>query len=246
MRKRWLAAAVVAALGLLLADVGTSSAQLFRRGGRGYYGGYGSGYGGWGYGGYGLGGTGYLPYGGYGLGYRSGYYGPTYYGPGYGYTGSYGMPGYVSSGANVLPSGTTSFYYQPGAQIGAAGYGSAADPNAAMIDVRVPPEAQVTFDGEATTQRGPNRLFTSPALEPGKSYHYDVKASWNQNGRTVTRNRRVDVRAGQRTTVDFLQDQGLNRDQDLNQDRNRDLDRNKNLERNRNKDQGRKPGEPGA
>jgi uncharacterized protein (TIGR03000 family) len=203
MRKRRYAAAAVAAVVLLLVYADISSAQLFRRGGRGYYGGYGGRgygagyYGGMGYGGYGWGGPGYG-------------YSPIY-GPGY--AGSYLAPGYVSSGMTVLPGNTTSFYYQPGTQLGAA-----VSPNAALIDVRVPPDAQVTFDGDATTQTGPNRVFSSPPLEAGKSYHYDVKARWTQNGRPVERTRRVDVRAGQRTTVDFTQD----RDRDRNTDRTED------------------------
>ncbi|HZY86783.1 MAG TPA: TIGR03000 domain-containing protein [Gemmataceae bacterium] len=219
MRNRWFAAATAAALALLLVAVDSASAQRFgRRGGGGY-----GGYGGWGnYGGYNNGwgyGSGYggMGYGGYGWG-NSGYYRPGYGG----YGNSYFAPGYVSSGTPVLPGNTTSFYYAPGAQLGGAG--AAADPNAAVIDVRVPADAQVWFDGDATQQRGGDRLFTSPALEPGKNYHYDVKVRWTQNGKPVERTRRVDVRAGQHTTVDFTQDQ--NQDRNLNQDRNKNLDRN--------------------
>jgi uncharacterized protein (TIGR03000 family) len=204
MRKRWYAAAGTAALALLLVAADTASAQRWGRGGwggRGYYGGYG----GYGYGsGYGWGGYGYRPgYGGYGYapGYGSGY------APSYGYGSPYYAPGYVSSGVTTLPGGTTSFYYQPGTQMRAAGYAGGADANAAVVDVRVPPDAQVSFDGEPTRQRGPNRVFSSPPLDPGKTYHYDVTARWTQDGRPVERKRRVDVRAGQRATVDFTRDQ---------------------------------------
>jgi uncharacterized protein (TIGR03000 family) len=229
---------VAAALGLLLVVADTASAQRFfgRRGwGGGYYGGgY---YGGMGYGNYGYG-SGYLPGWGYGAGYSPGYnYG---FRPSYGYSGAYYAPGYVSSGMTMAP-GTTSFYYQPGAPIGAAGYGaSATDPNAATIDVRVPPDAQVWFDGDPTSQRGSDRVFSSPPLEPGKTYHYNVRVRFTQNGQPVERTRRVEVRAGQRTNVDFNQDQGVDRDRDrdLNRDRNTDLNRNRNsdLNRDRNND----------
>ncbi len=221
MRKRWYAAAAAAALALLLVSADTASAQRFGRLGRwgGGWGGWGSGmgyggwgtglgYGGWGYTGYGWGGGGYYPY----TSYRYGLYPGNYSSgivPSYGYTGTYYTPGayyapgYVTSGGTGLPSGTTSMYYQPGAQAAAT-----TDPNAAVIDLRVPADAQVWFDGDPTNQRGPDRVFTSPALDPGKTYHYDVKARWTENGRPVERTRRVDVRAGQRTTVDFNQDHG--------------------------------------
>jgi uncharacterized protein (TIGR03000 family) len=238
MRKRWFVAAAVATLALLLVSADTVSAQRFGRfGGRGgwgggYYGGwggYGSGYygglgNGWGLTNYGWGGA-YNPYTGYRLNY--GLYPNNYYSsgfvPSYGYTGTYYMPGYASSG--VLPGGTTSMYYQPGTQPGAA----TTDPNAAVIDLQVPADAQVWFDGDATNQRGTNRLFTSPPLGPGKAYHYDVKARWTENGRPVERTRRVDVRAGQHTTVDFTRDQGADRDRDLNRDQDLNRDRNRSV-----------------
>jgi uncharacterized protein (TIGR03000 family) len=140
-----------------------------------------------------------------GSGYGQGYYGGGYggYGPGY-------MPGYAYSPNAVTD--TTSFYYQPGTQMAAA-----VDPNAAVIEVRVPPNAQVSFDGDATAQTGPNRLFSSPSLDRGQAYHYTVKARWTQNGQPVERTRRVEVRAGQSTIVDFTQDQ----DRNLNRDRDR-------------------------
>jgi uncharacterized protein (TIGR03000 family) len=143
-------------------------------------------------------------------GYDGGYSnGPTYYG-GYSYGPGF-VPGYVNAPNGVITD-TTSLYYQPGTQLGAAGYGL--DGRSALIDIRVPPDARITFDGDATAQTGPNRLFSSPPLDRGRAYHYTVKARFTQNGQPVERTRRVEVRAGQRSTVDFTQDQGLNRDRD--------------------------------
>jgi uncharacterized protein (TIGR03000 family) len=147
-------------------------------------------------------------------GYDGGYsYGPAYYGGGV-YSG-YGpglMPGYAYAPNGVTD--TTSFYYQPGTQPGAAVSGL--DGRSALIDIRVPPDARVTFDGDATAQTGPDRLFSSPPLDRGRAYHYTVTARWTQDGQPVERTRRVEVRAGQRSTVDFTQDRdrGLNRDRD--------------------------------
>jgi uncharacterized protein (TIGR03000 family) len=47
------------------------------------------------------------------------------------------------------------------------------------------------------------RRFGSPALVPGKSYYYELRASWNENGREVTQTRRVDVTSGANVHVDF-------------------------------------------
>ncbi len=241
MRKRWFAAAAVATLALLLVSADTVSAQRFGRWGggvgngfyggygtglgTGYYGGYGTGLGNWGYNGYGWGGAGFYPNTNYGYGLYPGNYSGGFV-PSYGYGRSYFAPGYVSSGT-MLPGNTTSMYYQPGAQYGAA----ATNPNAATIDVHVPADAQVWFDGDPTNQRGSDRVFTSPSLDPGKAYHYEVKARWTENGRPVERTKRVEVRAGQRTTVDFNQDQGVDRNRDLNADQ--DLNRNRTTNPNR-------------
>ncbi len=211
MRKRWYAAAAVVAVALVLLVADSASAQRRLRARRdGSYGGYNNGpiYNG----GYG---PGY-----YGAGY-GGLYGPAYYGTGYG--GIVSGPVYGSglmlglANAPIIGTDITSNYYQPGTQLGIAGNG--VDGRSALIDVRVPPDAQVTFDGDTTSQTGPNRLFSSPPLDRGQAYHYTVTARFTQNGRPVEQTRRVEVRAGQRTTVDFTQGQG--QDRDLNRGLNR-------------------------
>jgi uncharacterized protein (TIGR03000 family) len=218
MRKRWYCAAAVVAVALVLLVADSASAQRRLRGRRngGYYGNYNNGpmyYGGYGYG------PGY-----YGAGY-GGLYGPTYYGTGYGgiVSGPVYGPGLMMAdltNAPIVGTDTTSFYYQPGRRIGIAGSG--VDSRSALIEVLVPPDAQVSFDGDTTSQTGPNRLFSSPPLDRGQAYHYTVTARFTQNGRPVEQTRRVEVRAGQRTTVNFLQDQGQDRDLDRGLNRNRD------------------------
>jgi uncharacterized protein (TIGR03000 family) len=84
------------------------------------------------------------------------------------------------------------------------------DPNAAFMNVRVPSNAQVWFDGENTQQRGDLRRFVSPPLDPGKTFTYEIKASWTENGRQVERTRKVHVRSGQRVNVDFMANNGEN------------------------------------
>jgi len=167
-----------------------------RGGGRGGFGiGIGSGYGG----GYGYGAYGGLGYGGYRPGYYgSGYYGSGYYGNNY-YYGSpsysyaepyYAGPGYYYNDAvtQAVPADARQSFY--------------ADPNAAMITVRVPdPNAQVWFNDAPTTQRGTERMFHTPGLQQAGSY--TIRARWMDNGRMVDQQRQVQVQPGQNVTVDF-------------------------------------------
>jgi uncharacterized protein (TIGR03000 family) len=74
----------------------------------------------------------------------------------------------------------------------------------ALIDVQVPADAQITFDGESTSQTGTERLFRSPPLPPGQDFSYEVKARWTENGKDIERTRKVRVRAGERMSVNFM------------------------------------------
>src|SRR5262249_60597035 len=76
--------------------------------------------------------------------------------------------------------------------------------NTVTIEVRVPdPEATVWIDGYKTTQRGTSRQFVSPPLTPGKTFRYEVRAEWTQNGKKVEQTQTVPVAAGHRVAVDF-------------------------------------------
>jgi uncharacterized protein (TIGR03000 family) len=169
------------------------------RGGYGGYGGYGRGYGyGYGYGYPGVGlylGLGGLGYGGYGNYYGGGYgnyYGGDGYAPGY---YNYAQPQYVvpNYGAGYNGPVQTQSAYQPSA-------------DSARIVIRTPADAQVWIDNYQSTQTGPVRELTTPAgLEPGKTYHYTVKAQWNDNGKPVVQEKKVDFQVGQTAVVDFTQ-----------------------------------------
>jgi uncharacterized protein (TIGR03000 family) len=73
----------------------------------------------------------------------------------------------------------------------------------AHITAHVPAEARVWFDGMATTSTGQTRKFQSPPLSPGDQYSYEIKASWNENGRVVTQTRTVEVISGAHVDVKF-------------------------------------------
>ena len=67
----------------------------------------------------------------------------------------------------------------------------------------MPADAEVFFDGEATMQKGGERLFVSPLLTVGKTYHYEVNARYKEGDKPVDHKRRVDVTGGGMVRVDF-------------------------------------------
>jgi len=74
-------------------------------------------------------------------------------------------------------------------------------PAPAAILVSLPAEAKLVIDGYVTSSVSANRVFTSPALEPGKEFSYTLKASIVRDGQQVTTTRTVPVRAGETTRV---------------------------------------------
>ena len=77
--------------------------------------------------------------------------------------------------------------------------------NAALVEVRLPADADLWFDGHKTAQTGSDRSFRSPALEPGQDYAYDVHARWAAGGKPVDETRQVTVHAGDHVVVNFMQ-----------------------------------------
>jgi uncharacterized protein (TIGR03000 family) len=77
--------------------------------------------------------------------------------------------------------------------------------NAARVTVRVPPDAQIWVENQATKLTGGVRNFVSPRLTPGREYIYDIRAVWQQDGHAVEQARQVAVHAGAKITVDFTQ-----------------------------------------
>jgi uncharacterized protein (TIGR03000 family) len=222
MLRRWLPAggvlAAAAAVLLLLPE--TSSAQWFGRGGigvnvgrfgfyygsgspyySGFYPGYYSGSYGWNY-----------PY--YGSTWYPRYYGSysTYaprftrwYGPRYSYSYDWSTPSYYgytypSGSMGTFPTFDMSSQGYYGAQTGDTGPVD----RTVLIDVRVPPDAEIWFEGAKTQSTGMFREFASPALEPGQDYTYQVRARWMEGGQEVNKTRELRVRAGDRLGLDFL------------------------------------------
>ncbi len=185
-------------------------------GGGGGHGGGGGGHGGGG-GGYHGGGGSYHGGGGYHDGYHDhdnfhGSFAPGFfvgYGLGYGlgnYGGGYGYGGYPSYGT------TYSGYYNPDVQAvqptlnvaPSANYYEGAGDHRAHITVQVPTaDAQVFFDGTQTQQQGVDRVFVTPPLEPGVTFHYTIEAKWEENGKEMNKTRIITVNPGGSATVIF-------------------------------------------
>jgi uncharacterized protein (TIGR03000 family) len=129
------------------------------------------------------------PYGGYNYGYSS-YYGgyggvvyvapppPVYVPP---------PPPPVDPGAVVMPPP-----------------GPASDTNVAQITLNVPLDCQVWIQGVKTTQIGATRRFVSPQLEPGKTYHYDFRFTYADEGKETTKNEKIEVHAGDRKSFTIV------------------------------------------
>jgi uncharacterized protein (TIGR03000 family) len=75
----------------------------------------------------------------------------------------------------------------------------------ATLIVRIYSDATLTVDGTATKQTGELRRFSTPPLEPGKTYHYTFVAEWmpGNNYETYTVTRKVTVEAGKEIRVDL-------------------------------------------
>jgi uncharacterized protein (TIGR03000 family) len=179
----WLGVKVaVLAAAVVLTSAGESQAC-----GRWGSGGWGC-YGGWDYGccysGY---------YGGWGYPVCCGYSYPYY---------SYATPYY----APMVASSANYSYAMPASASNDPAGGAAQGNNAALIDVDCPANAQIFFDGNPTAQTGGQRRFLSPELAPGKTYTYEVRATWvGSDNKAVTQTREVQVQAGKRSSANFGQ-----------------------------------------
>src|SRR5262249_31221855 len=85
---------------------------------------------------------------------------------------------------------------------------SAAEPAAApaehspaTVRVTLPDDAGLTVDGRATRSTSAQRLFVTPPLEAGKRYRYTFSASVLRDGKLITVEQEVFVRAGQEASV---------------------------------------------
>jgi uncharacterized protein (TIGR03000 family) len=201
MLKRWFPVVGLAAAALVLTSAGVSRAQ---------YGGF---WGGWGAMSPWSGAGGYMYWpGGIGSNYM-----PRMYNGGFGGLGNGGMgmgmgmyPGYpygfTPSSIAVSPMNYVAYYppvFTTRAPVVAPAMGLLPSDQSATVEVVAPADAVITFDGHVTSQTGTHRVFTTPPLIKGESYHYTVAAAFTQDGKKVTQQQRVAVYAGGQTTAVF-------------------------------------------
>jgi len=119
---------------------------------------------------------------------------------------------YPSNNSPLFPFGTSidspttygAFTEGPGYFTFRAPRPSTPEEQVAYVHIRVsPPHAEISFDGVKTMQIGSSRVFVTPALEAGKHYTYTLRATWNQDGKTVSQERILPVHAGDRLSIAF-------------------------------------------
>jgi len=107
-----------------------------------------------------------------------------------------GASGYVSASGTGVPSTS-----------GITPVSGTSDMARAQVEVRLPDNAELWFEGQRLDKMGTVRTFHTPPLERGQKYAYEVRARWKEGGKMVERTCRVVVRAGQRSTLDILEDE---------------------------------------
>jgi uncharacterized protein (TIGR03000 family) len=72
-------------------------------------------------------------------------------------------------------------------------------PTPAHVVVKLPADARLFVDGVPCPLTSAQRSFDTPPLEPGKTYYYSLRVE----GRSLAETKRVTVRAGKETVVEF-------------------------------------------
>jgi uncharacterized protein (TIGR03000 family) len=116
------------------------------------------------------------------------------------------LPSYTPSSPGptgpVAPDAGTSA--APGPAPAAAGPAPSRPASAtARITVRLPADAELWFGDVRTQKTGPERAFTTPAVESDGYYGYTVTARWVRDGRVITRQRLVRFQAGGDVVADL-------------------------------------------
>ncbi len=73
----------------------------------------------------------------------------------------------------------------------------------ARLVVKLPADARLFVDNDPCPLTSATRSFNTPELRPGVTYQYTIRAEVARQGRTVAQSRRVIVRAGEETVVEF-------------------------------------------
>jgi uncharacterized protein (TIGR03000 family) len=71
------------------------------------------------------------------------------------------------------------------------------------VEIRVPADAVIWFDGIRTAQTGTLRYFVSPPVATTYEYRYEVYAQWTVDGRVVNQSHVITAAAGEHVTIAF-------------------------------------------
>ena len=74
-------------------------------------------------------------------------------------------------------------------------------PESATLKVNLPADARLLFNGAVASGTGSERTFTTPELQPGADYGYELTAEVTRDGKTERVTGRVIVRAGMTTSI---------------------------------------------
>jgi uncharacterized protein (TIGR03000 family) len=74
----------------------------------------------------------------------------------------------------------------------------------ARVVVRVPQDARLELQGRPVQGTGRVRKFETPALRRGLVYTFEVRAVWEEDGGVVEVQREIEVAAGEKADIDFL------------------------------------------
>jgi len=79
----------------------------------------------------------------------------------------------------------------------------ATEPASAHVVVKLPETARLYIDNTICPLTSATRAFDTPTLKPGQAYAYTLRAEVNRAGKPITESKRVIVRAGEETVVEF-------------------------------------------
>ena len=72
------------------------------------------------------------------------------------------------------------------------------------LTVRVPADAKVYLSGNETSAKGETRIFRTTGLKNGKTWNdYVIKVEYDVDGRTITQEKRIDLRSGEEREIAF-------------------------------------------
>jgi uncharacterized protein (TIGR03000 family) len=114
-----------------------------------------------------------------------------------GWPASYPLASYPFAPGSINPMSFSPLSYDPTAN-------SQPMLENSSISLRVPSSAEVLIQGKKMKETGTDRQFTLPPLDPQKTYDYDVRVTWSDNGRQISDTHHLKVRAGDQKSISYV------------------------------------------